>query len=54
MEVNVCNKKLVPYKVGNRKTFWAFTSTSFERKTTFTFLKDEKVCEKATSKKNNN
>ena len=45
------NKILVSYKVGNRKTFWAFTSTSFERKTTFTFLKDEKVCEKVISKK---
>jgi hypothetical protein len=35
------NKKYVPYKVGNIKTFWGFTSTSPNIKTTYNFLKKE-------------
>ena len=36
------NEKLVPYKAGNRKTFWGFTSTSPDPKMTYSFLKKEK------------
>ena len=36
------NDKLVPYKIGEKKTFWGFTSTSINPKTTYNFLKDEK------------
>ena len=45
------NKKMVPYQNGNYKTFWAFTSTSFNPKTTITFLKDERAAEIYSSNK---
>ena len=35
------NKKLVPYKIGNFKTLWAFTSTSLNPKSSYEFLNDE-------------
>ena len=35
------NDKLVPYIIGNKKTFWGFTSTSSNPKTTYNFLKEE-------------
>ena len=35
------NEKLVPYEIGNKKTFWGFTSTSPNPKTTYGFLKEE-------------
>ena len=35
------NDKLVPYIIGNRKTFWGFTSTSSNPKGTYNFLKEE-------------
>ena len=35
------DKKYIPYKIGNTKTFWGFTSTSPNVKTTYNFLKDE-------------
>ena len=36
------DNKYIPYKIGNSKTFWGFTSTSPNVKTTYNFLKDEK------------
>ena len=35
------NQKMVPYIIGNIKTFWGFTSTSPDAKTTYSFLKNE-------------
>ena len=35
------NKNYIPYKIGNTKTFWGFTSTSPNPKTSFSFLKDD-------------
>ena len=35
------NENLVPYIIGNKKTFWGFTSTSPNPKMTYSFLKDE-------------
>ena len=35
------NKKLVPYKIGNMKKLWAFTSTSLNPISSYDFLKDE-------------
>ena len=35
------NEKYFPYVLGNCKTFWGFTSTSFNVKTTYNFLKRE-------------
>ena len=35
------NQKMVPYIAGNIKTFWGFTSTSTDPKTTYSFLKNE-------------
>ena len=35
------NNNIVPYKIGNKKTFWGFTSTSSDVKMTFSFLKKE-------------
>ena len=32
------NKGSVPYKIGNTKTFWGFTSTSIDPKMTYSFL----------------
>lgn len=32
------NKKYVPYELGNEKTFWAFTSTSLNCKSSYVFL----------------
>ena len=40
------NKKYMPYKIGNIKTFFGFTFTSPNTKTTFSFLKDEKEIKK--------
>ena len=37
------NEKWVPYKQGNQKTFWGFTSTSPNIKTSLNFLKGEKI-----------
>ena len=37
------NEKWVPYQVNNIKTFWGFTSTSPNIKTSFQFLKGEKL-----------
>ena len=31
----------MPYIIGNKKTFWGFTSTSSNPKTTYNFLKEE-------------
>ena len=36
------NPKLVPYIVGNIKTFWGFTSTSSNPQMTYTFLNNER------------
>ena len=37
------NEKTIPYIIGNTKTFWGFTSTSTDPKTTYSFLhKEEK------------
>ena len=33
------NKEIVPYKIGNKKTFWGFTSTSPDPNMTYSFLK---------------
>ena len=35
------NEKIIPYIIGNTKTFWGFTSTSTDPKTTYSFLKNE-------------
>ena len=43
LEKDLNNKKCVPYVVGNQKTFWGFTSTSPNIKTSFTFLKGENI-----------
>ena len=37
--IDPTNKKYVPYIVGNKKTFWGFTSTSKFVRTTYNFLK---------------
>ena len=37
------NEKWVPYAAGNQKTFWGFTSTSPNIKTSFNFLKGENI-----------
>ena len=42
------NKKYIPYKVGNIKTFWGFTSTSENVKMTYNFLKDEEKIKSGT------
>ena len=34
------DENIVPYKIGNKKTFWAFTSTSPDQNLSFDFLKD--------------
>ena len=39
---DIFNDKLIPYKIGEKKTFWGFTSTSTNPKDTYMFLKDEK------------
>ena len=36
-------KDVVPYKIGNIKTFWGFTSTSPDPNLTYTFLKGEQM-----------
>ena len=33
------NKEIVPYKIGNKKTFWGFTSTAPDPNMTYSFLK---------------
>ena len=35
------NNNIVPYKIGNKKTFWGFTSTSTDPKMTYSFLKEK-------------
>ena len=35
------NNNKVPYVIGNKKTFWGFTSTSTEAKMTYSFLKEK-------------
>ena len=35
------NEKIIPYILGNKKTFWGFTSTSPDPKMTYSFLKKE-------------
>ena len=35
------NKNTLPYVIGNKKTFWGFTSTSTEAKMTYSFLKEK-------------
>ena len=35
------NEKIIPYIIGNTKTFWGFTSTSTDPKTAYSFLKKE-------------
>ena len=42
------NKKYIPYKVGNIKTFWGFTSTSENVKMTYNFLKEEEKIKSGT------
>ena len=42
------NKKYIPYKVGNIKTFWGFTSTSENVKMTYEFLKEEEKIKSGT------
>ena len=41
LNYDLFNKKLVPYIIGNNKTFWGFTSTSPEVKMTYDFLKGD-------------
>ena len=38
---NIFKPKLIPYMMGNKKTFWSFTSTSPDVITTYNFLKNE-------------
>ena len=38
---NIFKPKLIPYMMGNKKTFWSFTSTSPDVMTTYNFLKNE-------------
>lgn len=42
LEEDPNNSKYVPYKVGNNKVFWAFTSTSYEENIAENFLGDGK------------
>ena len=42
LEKDQINKKYVPYKVGNEKTFWTFTSTSDDEKIAENFLDNGK------------
>ena len=42
------NDKLVPYVVGNKKTFWGFTSTSSNPKTSYSFLDTTKQIKSGT------
>ena len=42
LEKDPNNSKYVPYKVGNKKTFWSFTSTSDIEKMTENFLNNGK------------
>ena len=42
------NDKLVPYISGNKKTFWGFTSTSYNPKTTYNFLKTKEKIKSGT------
>ena len=39
---------MIPYIAGNTKTFWGFTSTSSDPKTTYSFLKKEENIKKGT------
>ena len=40
---NPYKKKYVPYKIGNVKTFWGFTSTSINPKKSYDFLEKYKI-----------
>ena len=42
------NNNTVPYKIGNKKTFWGFTSTSKDPKMTYSFLKDKETMKTGT------
>ena len=42
------NENLVPYIIGNKKTFWGFTSTSSNPKMTYNFLKDGEIMKAGT------
>ena len=42
------NNDTVPYKIGNKKTFWGFTSTSKDPKMTYSFLKDKETMKTGT------
>ena len=48
LEKDSYNDKLVPYKIGYKKTFWGFTSTSYNPKTTYNFLKADKKIKSGT------
>ena len=42
------NENLVPYIKGNKKTFWGFTSTSYNPKMVYNFLKEEEKMKSGT------
>ena len=42
LKIDPFNKNYIPYVVGNTKTFWGFTSTSPNIKTTYSFLGENK------------
>ena len=42
LEKDSFNDKLIPYKIGEKKTFWGFTSTSTNPKAAYNFLKNKK------------
>ena len=42
------NNDTVPYKIGNKKTFWGFNSTSKDPKTTYSFLKNKETMKTGT------
>ena len=45
------NKKIILYKIGNKKIFWGFTSTSIYINTSIQFLKKDKIEEIKEEKK---
>ena len=48
LEKNEDNENIIPYKIGNKKTFWGFTSTSTNPKTTYNFLKNKEKIKSGT------
>ena len=42
------NNNIIPYKIGNKKTFWGFTSTSPDPNMTYSFLKDKETIKSGT------